>query len=182
MTALLFATCFIMGTVLMVPGAILTAAAGALFGPVRGTIAVVTLGLVADAIVLHLSRTIAGNRVRRLSAQHAWARDCLDGVERHAFAVVCTLRLAPVPYNVVTWLLGATRIPRRTAVLASAVGGLPGTVACVTAGAGVDAWVVGEGAVPVAHILALMVSVVSCTLLARAAGRWLSTRNADAQR
>jgi uncharacterized membrane protein YdjX (TVP38/TMEM64 family)/rhodanese-related sulfurtransferase len=119
---------FALGTVLFVPGAIFGLAGGVLFGPVWGTIlnlAGATLGatvafLVARYVAADWVRRKAGGRLERL----------IRGVEHEGWRFVALTRLVPlVPFNLLNYALGLTRIPLVAYVLASLVCMAPGTLA-----------------------------------------------------
>jgi uncharacterized membrane protein YdjX (TVP38/TMEM64 family)/rhodanese-related sulfurtransferase len=119
---------FAVGTVLFAPGALLGLAGGALFGPIWGTIlnlAGATLGatasfLVARYVAADWARQKAGARLERL----------IKGVEGEGWRFVALTRLVPlVPFNLLNYALGLTRIPVAQYVLASLVCMAPGTLA-----------------------------------------------------
>jgi len=119
---------FALGTVLFVPGALFGLAGGVLFGPVWGTIlniAGATLGataafLVARYVAADWVREKAGTRLERL----------IKGVEAEGWRFVALTRLVPlVPFNLLNYALGLTRIPVASYMLASLVCMVPGTLA-----------------------------------------------------
>jgi uncharacterized membrane protein YdjX (TVP38/TMEM64 family)/rhodanese-related sulfurtransferase len=119
---------FALGTVLFVPGALFGLAGGALFGPVWGTIlnlAGATLGataafLVARFIAADWVRGKAGGRLERL----------IKGVEREGWRFVAFTRLVPlIPFNLLNYALGLTRIPMIAYILASLICMVPGALA-----------------------------------------------------
>ena len=119
---------FALGTVLFVPGALFGLAGGVLFGPVWGTIynlAGATLGasaafLVARYIAADWVRQKADTRLDRL----------VKGVEAEGWRFVAFTRLVPlIPFNLLNYALGLTRIPLAEYVLASLISMAPGTLA-----------------------------------------------------
>jgi uncharacterized membrane protein YdjX (TVP38/TMEM64 family)/rhodanese-related sulfurtransferase len=119
---------FALGTVLFVPGALFGLAGGVLLGPVWGTIANLagaTLGATAAFLV---ARYVAADWVR----QKAGARldRLIKGVEAEGWRFVAFTRLVPlIPFNLLNYALGLTRIRLGAYVLASLVCMLPGTLA-----------------------------------------------------
>jgi uncharacterized membrane protein YdjX (TVP38/TMEM64 family) len=119
---------FALGTVLFVPGALFGLAGGVLFGPVWGTIlnlAGATLGATA---AFWVARYVAADWVR----QKAGARleRLIKGVEAEGWRFVALTRLVPlIPFNLLNYALGLTRIPIASYVLASLVCMVPGTLA-----------------------------------------------------
>ncbi len=119
---------FALGTVLFVPGALFGLTGGVLFGPVWGTalnLAGATLGataafLVARYVAADWVRLKAGARLERL----------IKGVETEGWRFVAFTRLVPlIPFNLLNYALGLTRIPVVAYVLASLVCMAPGTLA-----------------------------------------------------
>src|SRR5215471_9384265 len=119
---------FALGTVLFVPGVLFGLAGGVLFGPLWGTIlnlAGATLGataafLVARYVAAGWVREKAGARLERL----------IKGVEAEGWRFVALTRLVPlIPFNLLNYALGLTRIPIASYMLASLVCMLPGTIA-----------------------------------------------------
>jgi uncharacterized membrane protein YdjX (TVP38/TMEM64 family) len=137
--ALVFGGLYIVATVVVIPGAILTMGAGYLWGVLWGTILISVASTLGAVLAFVLGRSIARERVRR------WARDAeqsdrihaLDrAIEQEGFKVVFLLRLVPViPFNVLNYLLGLTGVSFGRYVLASWVGMLPGTILYVYIGA-----------------------------------------------
>jgi uncharacterized membrane protein YdjX (TVP38/TMEM64 family)/rhodanese-related sulfurtransferase len=122
---------FALGAVLFVPGALFALAGGVLFGPGWGTVlnlAGATLGataafLVARYVAADWVRQQAGGRLDRL----------IQGVEAEGWRFVAFARLVPlVPFNLLNYALGLTRIPLGAYVLA--------TVACMAPGAIAYTW------------------------------------------
>jgi len=119
---------FAAGTVLFAPGAIFGLAGGVLFGPFVGTLlnlAGATLGataafLVARYVAADWVRARTGARIERL----------ISGVEAEGWRFVALMRLVPlVPFNLLNYALGLTRISLPQYVLASLIAMAPGTLA-----------------------------------------------------
>lgn len=119
---------YALATVALIPGSILTIAAGALFGIAEGTVYALlgaTLGAVAAFLV---SRHAARRQVeRRIGADPRFER--LDrAVGRAGLKVVFLLRLSPIfPFTLLNYALGLTRVRLPHYVVAS-IGMLPGTL------------------------------------------------------
>lgn len=123
-----FAGVYVVGTVLMAPGSMLTMGAGFAWGPLWG-VAVVSPASVAGAtLAFLLGRTLLRDWVRaKVSGRPRFA--ALDrAVGENGFKIVFLLRLSPVfPFNLLNYALGLTRVPLATYAAASFLGMLPGT-------------------------------------------------------
>lgn len=129
----LFAAGYAVGTVLLVPGVLLTAAAGALFGVVGGSV-VVLVGATAGAVASFLlGRSLGRPAVERLVGDRL---DRLDGfLARRGLVAVVGLRLAPlVPFALLNYGSGVTAVRLRDYTLGSAIGMAPGIVAYTAVG------------------------------------------------
>ncbi|MFH1869787.1 MAG: VTT domain-containing protein [Pseudomonadota bacterium] len=124
----LFIGLYAAGTVLFLPGSVLTLAAGALFGILPGalySLAGATLGAVLAFLV---ARHLAGEWVAQKTGGRL--KQLIEGVEAEGWRFVAFVRLVPLfPFNVVNYALGLTRIPLGAYALASAVCMLPGALA-----------------------------------------------------
>jgi uncharacterized membrane protein YdjX (TVP38/TMEM64 family) len=147
---LAFVLAYAVLVVAFVPGVVLTMAAGAIFGVTQGTIVVfvgATFGATAAFLVSrYFARSFVAARVAGDTRFAAIDR----AVEREGLRIVFLLRLSPVvPFNLLNYALGLTRVRMRDYMLASA-GMLPGTllyvysgkvagdVASIASGAGVE--------------------------------------------
>lgn len=148
---LVFALVYVLATILFVPGAVLTLAAGALFGLAWGTAAVSigsTIGAaVAFVIARYMARAWVKRQLTRFPKFHAIDR----AIAERGWEVVALLRLSPViPFNMQNYAYGLTAIRLWPCVFASWLAMLPGTFAYVYIGyagrASVASVVVAEGA------------------------------------
>lgn len=130
----LFVLGYAAATVAFLPGSLLTLAAGAIFGIARGA-AFAFAGAVAGStaaflVARYLARPLV---VRRLEPDPRFRR-IDEAVGARGVRLVLLLRLSPVlPFNVLNYALGATRVRLRDYLL-GAVGMLPGTVLYVWTG------------------------------------------------
>lgn len=119
---------FALGTVLFAPGALFALAGGVLFGPVWGTLlnlAGATLGATAAFLV---ARYVAADWVREKAG--AKLERLIKGVEAEGWRFVALTRLVPlIPFNLLNYALGLTRIPVASYVLTSLVCMTPGALA-----------------------------------------------------
>ncbi len=125
---LLFVLLYALGTVLFLPGIVLTLAGGILFGPAWGTLYNLTGATLGATLAFLLARHLAGDWVRRRSGPRL--RRLIEGVEAEGWRFVAFTRLMPLfPFNLLNYALGLTRIPLGQYVLASALCMFPGAIA-----------------------------------------------------
>ena len=184
---LIFVAAYVLATVLLVPGSLLTLAAGFLFGPFVGT-ALVSLASTAGAAAAFLVGRYAARPAveRRIASNPRWA--AVDAaIGRQGAKIVLLLRLSPLfPFTLLNYALSLTKIEFGPYVLASWAGMLPGTVAFVAlGGAGKAAAESAAGAGPAPLQLALYAVGAAATLwaaalISRAATRALEDAEGDA--
>jgi uncharacterized membrane protein YdjX (TVP38/TMEM64 family) len=121
-------------TTVMVPASLLTLAAGALFGVVRGTVysfVAATLGAtLAFLIARYAARPALERRARNDERFHRIDR----AIGRRGLRVVFLLRLSPVlPFTLLNYALGLTSVRLRDYLIGS-IGMLPGTLLYVYSG------------------------------------------------
>lgn len=125
---------YILATVAFVPGSLLTLAAGAIFGIVRGVIYVMIGATAGAASAFLLARYLARPMVeRRVREDPRFERIDL-AVGRQGGKIVLLMRLSPaLPFNLMNYALGVTRV-RFASFLWASVGMLPGTLLYVYSG------------------------------------------------
>jgi uncharacterized membrane protein YdjX (TVP38/TMEM64 family) len=176
---------FILGyaaaVVAFVPGSLLTLAAGAIFGVVKGTVLVLAAAILGSTGAFLVARYFARSAVeRRIQGDPRFA--AIDrAVGEQGRRIVFLLRLSPVfPFNLLNYALGLTRVRLADYVVAG-IGMLPGTLLYVYSGkvAG-DVAAAAGGAAPargpaeVALLgVGLLATVVVTTLVTRIARRAL---------
>ncbi|NJD36303.1 MAG: sulfurtransferase [Betaproteobacteria bacterium] len=125
---LLFIAIYAAGTVLFLPGSVLTLAAGALFGILPGALYSLTGATLGAVLAFLVARHLAGDWVAQKTGGRL--KQLIEGVEAEGWRFVAFVRLVPLfPFNVVNYALGLTRIPLAAYALASAVCMLPGALA-----------------------------------------------------
>jgi uncharacterized membrane protein YdjX (TVP38/TMEM64 family) len=125
--AMIYSLIYVAGAVCFVPETLLTAASGFLYGPVYGTLLVTPASVLAASISFLLTRWVARDWVAKHVARSPRFTAIDHGVGRHGFKIVLLIRLQPVflPFAVLNYGLGLTRVRLRDYVLASAIGMLP---------------------------------------------------------
>lgn len=124
-------------TVACVPGPLLAGAAGLLFGTALGTptaIASATLGATTAALI---SRRFGASALDELSGRRVSALQ--DWIAARGFLAVLYARILPaVPYSLVNYAAGLTRVPLAIFAAATAVGCAPRAFAYVALGGSLD--------------------------------------------
>lgn len=177
----LFALLYAAATVLLVPGSLLTLAAGASFGLFPGFVSVLLGAVLGAAGAFLVSRHLARKRVE------SWIRrkpsfDAVDrAVAREGWKIVFLTRLSPLfPFSFQNYAYGLTRVSFWQYLLASFVGMIPGTFLYVYLGrlgrSGLEA-ASGSGAETfglVLQVLGLLATLGVTILITRIAKRALS--------
>jgi len=125
-------TAFIVGYVVtsiaFIPGAVMTLAAGAVFGLFKATIYVLTGATIGSAAAFLISRYLARDLVGSWIGRNPGFAAIDRAVGAQGFKMVLLMRLSPVfPYNLLNYSLGLTTVRFADYVLAS-IGMLPGTL------------------------------------------------------
>lgn len=123
---------FILGyaiaAVAFVPGSLLTLAAGAVFGLVKGTIYTLIGATLGASAAFLVARYGARKAIERRIAGHAKFAAVDRAVGREGFKIVALLRLSPLfPFNLLNYALGLTKVSFLSYVAAS-IAMLPGTL------------------------------------------------------
>lgn len=173
---LIFVLVYVLATVLLVPGSVLTLGAGAVFGLGWGLLWV-TLGanLGAHAAFL-VGRFFARAWVARRIEGHAGFNAIDKTVAKEGWKIVGLTRLSPAfPFTFLNYAFGLTRVSFRHYALATFFGMMPGTVLYVYLGALAQAGIKSEGRTPgqwallIIGLLATLAVTVFVTRLARRA-------------
>ncbi|MCK6527198.1 TVP38/TMEM64 family protein [Myxococcota bacterium] len=126
--AALYALVYVVAALLFLPGSVFTMVAGSVYGPAWGLALVSPVSVIAATLSFLLGRTVARHAVEaRLRGNPRF--EAIDrAVGRDGLRVVLLLRLSPVlPYSLLNYGLGITRVRLRDYVVASSVGMVPGT-------------------------------------------------------
>ncbi len=163
---LLYIGIYVAGTVLFLPGAALSFAGAVLFDLFEATLYTWVGATLGATLAFLLARLLGRGFVEQMLPGRLQALD--ERLSRHGFTNLLVLRLVPlVPFNVINFGAGLTRLRLRDYVPATAIGILPGTFVYQYLFA-----TIGE-ADPLAPQLWLAVGLfLAFTLL----GRWLAAR------
>ncbi|MDN5872162.1 MAG: TVP38/TMEM64 family protein [Nitrococcus sp.] len=158
---LVYTAGYSIATVLFLPGSVFTLAGGVLFGPWLGALYALIGATVGASAAFLIARYLASGWVaRRVRGR---LRRLIEGVEQEGWRFVAFVRLVPVvPFNLLNYAFGLTRIPTVQYVVASFVCMAPGALAYAWIGhAGASAVAGGEGAI---QALLVALAVLACLL------------------
>ncbi len=131
---LIFVGIYSLAPALCVPGAVLTLAGGALFGPLAGALLSLAGATVGATVAFLLARYLAGDFVERRLGRRLL--EIKAGVEREGWRFVAFVRLVPgFPFNLLNYALGLTRLSVRTYAVTSCITMAPGALAYAYLGA-----------------------------------------------
>ncbi len=132
---LVFVPLFILATTLFFPGALLVLAAGALFGVPLG-FALVSVSCVLSAGMVFLAgRHLSRGWILKKVASHKKIKALDDAVAEKGWRMVFLLRLTSVlPFPLLNYALGLSKIRFKEYILASWIGMMPGTLLYVYLG------------------------------------------------
>ena len=179
----LFVIVYIVATVLLMPGSALGLGAGALFGVVRGSLLVSLSATLGATCAFLLGRYLARDWVaKKLEGRGAFtAMD--EAVAQEGWRIVLLARLSPVlPFTLLNYAFGLTRVSLREYVFASWIGMMPGTVMYVYLGSLARAGLVPQERTPAQWLLygaGLIATVAMVVVITRLARRSLGKRRLD---
>jgi uncharacterized membrane protein YdjX (TVP38/TMEM64 family) len=177
----IFFAAYVVSTVAVLPGSILTLALGFAYGPVWGLAIASPASVTGATCAFLLGRTLLRDWAAHKVGGSARARAIEAAVDREGFKLVLLLRLSPlVPFNLLNYVLSLTSVRPGTYVLASFVGMLPGTLLYVYLGslapaaAELSSAAQGDGAARTTlYVIGLLATVAVVVIGTRAARRAL---------
>ena len=126
---LVFALLYALATVLLVPGAVRTIAAGMIFGLVLGTLAAWSGAVLGASLAFLVGRYLARSKIEEMTKNNETFRAIDDAIGKQGWKIIGLLRLSPlVPFNLSNYFYGITKVGFWPYVLTSAGGMLPGTL------------------------------------------------------
>lgn len=175
-----FILLYVVVTVLGFPGSPLTAAAGALFGSTLGAATSLTASTGAMTISFLISRHLVSGRVRRRLTGNRKFQQLDRLITRRGALVVFATRLVNLlPFAVVNYGFGLTRVRLGTYVFWSLLGKIPGTLVIVL-GVDVIVEVLRGQRIPWLQVALVVAVALVLALAVRRINRWLSD-NDDAE-
>ena len=165
---LVFVAAFTLRPILLLPASLLSVSAGYCFGLWGGLLCAHGAGAVAAATGYLLGRWVGLKR----NLAEAW----VERLRNQGFYTVVVMRWCFLPYDLVSYLAGALRIPLAVFLWASFLGNLPGTTSCVLLGASVEGPLDGGRLPPVNWRLQFVSWVIIGGMMAL--GRFVQNRKA----
>ncbi len=132
---LVFIVAYIAATVLMIPGSILTLAAGYVFGVVYGTLLVSVSSILGATAAFLVGRSLGRGWVKQKIGNDPRLSAIDKATEDRGFLVMLLLRSSPIfPFNVMNYLMSVTGMSLKNYFFGSWIGMLPGTILYVYIG------------------------------------------------
>ncbi len=161
---------YVVAVVGFMPGSVVTLVAGALFGPVLGTIYVSLASTTAAGIAFLIARHLAADWVeQKASGRLAKVK---RGIDEQGGKFVAFTRLVPIfPYNLLNYMFGLTGIRFWTYLWVSWLTMLPGTFAYVYLGfAGKE---VAVGGIGLKKLIAIVGTAIALIILVSMIPKWV---------
>lgn len=130
---ILFILIFLIGTSLFVPESILAISAGAIFGLWMGLVWVVVAGTLTAVVIFVLGRHFLQQPIERLLEGHPKIKAVDAAASSAGFKLIFLLRLSPLNYSLLCWLLAVSKARFRSYLLAC-LGMFPGNFSTVYVG------------------------------------------------
>jgi uncharacterized membrane protein YdjX (TVP38/TMEM64 family) len=136
---IVYGASYIVGTVLLVPGTLLTVGSGFLYGTIIGTLIVSPASVLGATIAFLLGRSFARDWIAKKVSKYPKFELIDRAIAKNGFKIVLLMRLNPVfvPFAVLNYALGLSRVRLRDYILASWIGMLPATTLYVYLGSSV---------------------------------------------
>jgi len=136
---IVYGASYIVGTVLLVPGTLLTVGSGFLYGPIVGTLIVSPASVLGATIAFLFGRSFARDWIAKKVSKYPKFEAIDRAIAKNGFKIVLLMRLNPVfvPFAVLNYALGLSRVRLRDYILASWIGMLPATALYVYLGSSV---------------------------------------------
>jgi uncharacterized membrane protein YdjX (TVP38/TMEM64 family) len=179
----LFIAAYVVSTATLLPGALLTMAAGFAYGPWWGLVLASPASVAGATCAFLLGRTLLRQWVVSAMGSSPRARAIDAAVDREGFKLVMLLRLSPVvPFNALNYALSLSSVRLGTYVSASFLGMLPATAfyaylgSIAPAAAGLASVASDRSTMGVAvYVLGFAATIAAVTVATRLARRALAS-------
>jgi uncharacterized membrane protein YdjX (TVP38/TMEM64 family) len=124
------------GSIIFLPGSVLSVAGGAIFGSTLGTVYVVIGATLGATLAFLVARYFARSFFEDImEKKYPKIKEYDEKLEKNGFMTVLFFRLIPLfPFNGLNFALGLTKVKLRDYFLATLIGIIPGTFAYVYLG------------------------------------------------
>ncbi len=129
----IFICIFLVATSVFFPESVLAIAAGTIFGLWWGLLWVAVAGTVTAVVIFWLGRLVLREPVTRILSRHPKINAIDDAASSSGLKLIFLLRLAPLSFTLLCWLLSVSRVRFRT-YLISCLGMFPGNFSTVYLG------------------------------------------------
>jgi len=157
-------------TCALFPGPLLAGASGLLFGTALGTPVAIAAATLGATLAFCIARYFAHDAVQTLTPERV--RPLQDWIERRGFWAVLYARIAPgVPYSLVNYAAGLTRVRLLAFAAATALGVAPRAFAYTALGGSLDNLASPEAIVAYVALVVMALTGVVLLRAERARGR-----------
>jgi uncharacterized membrane protein YdjX (TVP38/TMEM64 family) len=123
------AIAYVPACILFIPGIVLTLAAGFAFGVVRASMAVSLGSTVGATAAFLIGRRFARGFIEKRLAAYPRFHAIDRAVEKEGFKIVLLTRLCPaIPFTLLNYAMGLTKVELNDFIVASWIGMLPATI------------------------------------------------------
>lgn len=164
---------------------VLTVSAGAIFGPLKGTITVLTCSTISASISFIISRTFGRRFVLDMAQDSPQFRAIDNAFGRASFSTSLTLitllRLSPVlPFAWANYIFGLSPVPWAAFTIGTFVGCLPAVTGYVSAGQlGAEIAVNGADSSPEVLVLGIIATIAAISVAGNIADKALKDMDVD---
>ena len=160
-------------TCALFPGPLLAGASGLLFGTAVGTPVAIVAATLGAVVAFTIARFVAHGAVERLAGPRLTRIQ--EWIEQRGFWAVLYARIAPgVPYSMLNYIAGVTRIGLPAFAAATAIGIAPRAFAYTALGGSLDN--LGSPEAIAAFVMLVVMAVVGVVVLRRESARGAATR------
>lgn len=157
-------------TCALFPGPLLAGASGLLFGTALGTPVAIASATLGATLAFCIARFLAHDAVQTLTPERV--RPLQDWIERRGFWAVLYARIAPgVPYSLVNYAAGLTRVSLPAFAAATAIGVAPRAFAYTALGGSLDNLASPEAIIAYVALAVMALTGVVLLRAERARGR-----------
>lgn len=127
----IFILIYIFGSVLLVPGTILTIAGGILFGTFLGTLYTIIGATIGATLLFLISRSLGRSFIHDIvEKKYKTIKEYDKKIEKNGFKTILFLRLVPLfPFVAINVFSGLTKVKLRHYFLGTLIGIIPGSFA-----------------------------------------------------